>query len=225
MPCTPYGGKDVGFFAVPPPGANVWVEFEAGDPDYPIWSGCFWGVGQNPAQPIALPTTKMFRTESFKITINDVPGAGKLSIEATPPAVTLPLKMVLDSTGIEINNNNLTTVKLEPNKIELKVGETSTVTLQLQEIELKEGAVSIKLSLTGIDLTSTPATLKVSSGGGIELASPPSTAKVAIAGIELESATASVKVNPAAIDLTNAAASIKLSPATVNVNNGALEVI
>lgn len=29
MPCTPYAGPGVGFFAIPPVGANVWVEFEA----------------------------------------------------------------------------------------------------------------------------------------------------------------------------------------------------
>jgi hypothetical protein len=225
LPCTPYGGNNVGFFALPPLGTNIWVEFEAGDPDYPIWSGCFWGANQNPVQPIALPMIKMFKTESFTITINDSPGAGELTIEAKPPAVTLPLKMVMDSTGIEINNNNISTVKLKPNAIELKIGETSAITLQLQDIELKEGAVSMKLSLTGIDLTSTPATLKLSSAGGIEIANPPSTAKVAIAGVELESAAASIKVNPAAIDITNTAASIKLSPLSVNVNNGALEVI
>ena len=34
---------------IPPVGANVWVEFEGGDPDYPIWSGCFWGTGEVPA--------------------------------------------------------------------------------------------------------------------------------------------------------------------------------
>lgn len=45
MPCTPYAGSGVGFFAIPPVGANVWVEFEGGDPDYPIWAGCFWGTG------------------------------------------------------------------------------------------------------------------------------------------------------------------------------------
>ena len=27
------------------------VEFEAGDPDYPIYSGCFWATGEVPAQP------------------------------------------------------------------------------------------------------------------------------------------------------------------------------
>ena len=42
-PCVPYAGDQVGLFAVPPVGANVWVEFEAGDPDHPILAGCFWG--------------------------------------------------------------------------------------------------------------------------------------------------------------------------------------
>ena len=51
MPCAPYAGAGVGFFAVPPNGANVWVEFEGGDPDYPIYSGGFWGIGEVPAMP------------------------------------------------------------------------------------------------------------------------------------------------------------------------------
>lgn len=40
---TPVGGPQHGFFSVPPKGAGVWVEFEQGDIDCPIWSGCFWG--------------------------------------------------------------------------------------------------------------------------------------------------------------------------------------
>jgi hypothetical protein len=225
MPCTPYAGNGVGFFALPPLGANVWVEFEGGDPDYPIWTGCFWGMNENPAQPTAIPQIKLFKTESFEIRMNDIPGAGGLSIQAVPPGVAIPLKMVLDANGIEINTNNITTVKLKLNEIELKAGKTSTVTLQLQAIELEEGAISIKLSLAGIDLTSSPASLKLSTAGGVELANPPAIAKVATTGVELGTAAASIKVTPATIDLSNAAASIKLSPATVNVNNGALEVI
>ena len=42
MPCVPYA-KDVGDIAIPPVGTNVWIEFEGGDLNYPIWSGCFWG--------------------------------------------------------------------------------------------------------------------------------------------------------------------------------------
>jgi uncharacterized protein involved in type VI secretion and phage assembly len=45
MPCSPFAGSGVGFFAVPPTGANVWVEFEGGDPDFPIVAGGFWGTG------------------------------------------------------------------------------------------------------------------------------------------------------------------------------------
>src|SRR5262249_39933857 len=42
MPCLPVGGIQNGMFTVPPIGAGVWVEFEQGDPDYPIWVGCYW---------------------------------------------------------------------------------------------------------------------------------------------------------------------------------------
>ena len=44
MPCVPFAGQRSGFFALPPVGAGVWVEFEHGDPDYPIWTGCCWGA-------------------------------------------------------------------------------------------------------------------------------------------------------------------------------------
>src|SRR5437660_6298777 len=43
MPCVPYAGLQLGMYVVPPVNAGVWVEFEQGDPDYPIWTGCFWG--------------------------------------------------------------------------------------------------------------------------------------------------------------------------------------
>ena len=51
MPAVPFAGPQVGFFVVPPQNANVWVEFEQGDPDSPIWAGCFWGTGEVPASP------------------------------------------------------------------------------------------------------------------------------------------------------------------------------
>lgn len=227
MPCTPYAGKGVGWFAVPPLNANVWVEFEGGDPDYPIWTGCFWEKFENPAQPLALPTTKMLKTEGFKILINDAQGIGKLSIESLPEGIGgLPLKVELDATqGVEINTSNIATVKVKPNEIEIKIGETSVLKLLLQSIELKEGAVSVKLSLTGIDLTSPPATMKLSTTAGIDMDFPPASLKVSSTGVEITAAAASAKVAPATVELNNAAASVKLSPLSVNVNNGALEVI
>src|SRR5688572_22057881 len=45
FPCVAYAGKDVGFYAMPKIGTGVWVEFEAGDSRYPIWTGCVWAKG------------------------------------------------------------------------------------------------------------------------------------------------------------------------------------
>jgi hypothetical protein len=50
MPSVPYAGKSVGFFALPPVQTNVWVEFEGGNIDLPIWAGCFWNKGEVPAK-------------------------------------------------------------------------------------------------------------------------------------------------------------------------------
>ena len=43
LPSVPYAGNGVGFVFIPPIGTNVWIEFENGDPDTPIWSGSLLG--------------------------------------------------------------------------------------------------------------------------------------------------------------------------------------
>ena len=43
MPCTPYGGSaNQGFLFIPEVDAGVWIEFEEGDLEFPIWVGTFW---------------------------------------------------------------------------------------------------------------------------------------------------------------------------------------
>jgi hypothetical protein len=120
LPCAPYAGSGVGFFAVPPTGANVWVEFEAGDPDYPIWAGCFWGVGEVPALP-ALPGMKVLKTDAVTIQISDLPGVGGLTIEVNPPAVATPLKLAFTAGGIEMTNG-AASVKLTPASVSVNNG-------------------------------------------------------------------------------------------------------
>ena len=44
MPSVPFAAPGAGVVTIPPVGAGVWIEFEQGDPDYPIWSGCWWGA-------------------------------------------------------------------------------------------------------------------------------------------------------------------------------------
>jgi hypothetical protein len=106
MPSVPYAGSGVGFFMVPPVGANVWVEFEGGDPDYPIWAGCFWGTGEAPAAP-AVAEVKVIKTATATITLNDLPGPGGVTIEWGTG-----MKISITAAGIEIANGMGASVKL-----------------------------------------------------------------------------------------------------------------
>jgi len=76
LPCAPYGGTQCGFFAIPPIGAGVWIEFEAGDPSRPIWSGTWWATGEVPVDQTAAPTqttTKILRSDfGLIVALDDV---------------------------------------------------------------------------------------------------------------------------------------------------------
>lgn len=116
MPCVPYAGSGVGFFAVPPVGANVWVEFEGGDPDYPIWSGCFWGTGEVPALP-AIAEMKVLKTDTCTITLNDLPGVGGVTIETATG-----MKIVMSATGLEIDNGQGGSIKMTGPQVSVNNG-------------------------------------------------------------------------------------------------------
>jgi uncharacterized protein involved in type VI secretion and phage assembly len=101
LPCVPYAGDGVGLFAVPPVGANIWVEFEGGDPAYPILAGCFWGDGEAPGD--GLPTTKVLKTDGVTLTLDDLSGAGGLTIDIASPSVQVAMKIAGTSSGIELS--------------------------------------------------------------------------------------------------------------------------
>lgn len=160
MPCVPYAGKGVGFFAIPPVGANVWVEFEGGDPDYPIWSGCFWGRGEVPAEP-AVAEMKVFKTDSITLILSDLPGGGGLTLEVGPPAVPTPLTLVFDSRGVEITAKP-GSLKITPTEIEL-TSTPATVKLSSRSIELSNGKAAGKFSASGIELSYGAINIKLTS--------------------------------------------------------------
>jgi hypothetical protein len=119
-PCVPFAGPGVGFFAIPPRGANVWVEFVGGDPCHAIWSGCYWARGEAPRLP-ALAETKVFKTECVTLVLNDAPGSGGFTLEVSPPAVPAPLKLVCNGQGIELSNGNAS-VKLTATGVSINNG-------------------------------------------------------------------------------------------------------
>jgi uncharacterized protein involved in type VI secretion and phage assembly len=78
MPCVPYAGPNLGFYAMPEVGTGVWVEFEAGDVSFPIWSGCFWNTDDIDSAD-ADPTVKFFKTKKFTLRVDD--GNGEIVIK------------------------------------------------------------------------------------------------------------------------------------------------
>ncbi|MDD1759433.1 MAG: phage baseplate assembly protein V [Methanothrix sp.] len=112
LPSLPYAGKGVGLFLVPPVDASVWIEFEHGDPDYPIWTGCFWAQGELPATP-AVAEMKVLKTDTCTITLNDLP-IGGITIETNKG-----MKIKIDPTGIEINDGKNGSIKLVGPKVSI----------------------------------------------------------------------------------------------------------
>lgn len=119
LPSAPYAGKDVGLYLIPPKDAFVWVEFEHGDPDYPIWCGCFWAPGDAPSKAPKkedMPLKKVLKTDVGAITLNDSSSDGGITIEMNKDP---KLKITLDKNGIVITTGNGATVKLKDKKVSI----------------------------------------------------------------------------------------------------------
>jgi hypothetical protein len=105
MPCVPIAGIQNGMFAMPIIGSGVWVEFEQGDPDQPIWVGCFWGsAAEVPAlarlTPPVLPAITLQTPLQNGVTVSDMQGpTGGIMIKSATGAT-----LIVNDTGIYIQN-------------------------------------------------------------------------------------------------------------------------
>jgi hypothetical protein len=116
LPAFIYGGaSEQGLFAVPDVGAGVWVEFEAGDLSYPIWTGTWFTGGAIPES--AQPGKKIFKTKSGH-------------------------KIVLDDDGgtLEITDSNANTVTMDASTIKVGAGSATTIVIDAPFIQLVDGA-------------------------------------------------------------------------------------
>ena len=128
MPALPGVGPEVGMFALPPINAQVWVEFEQGDPEYAVWCGCFPGSSADlpglavaipaPASPIVLQTTGQ-----HTLSVSDLPGAsGGILIKSTSGAF-----VSVSETGIVLSN-----------------GQGAMITLTGPAVTFNQGALVVK---------------------------------------------------------------------------------
>jgi uncharacterized protein involved in type VI secretion and phage assembly len=87
LPAAPYAGNGVGLFALPPEGANVWVEYEAGNLEVPIWSGCFWAKDEI-ASADAVPEVVFLKTSQASIRFDTQAGEVKIKLQGTTITLT-----------------------------------------------------------------------------------------------------------------------------------------
>ena len=127
LPCLPFSGDQSGFFVVPAVGSLVWVEFEQGDPDYPIWTGCFWGSSEEmpTAASQGTPSTQqvVIQTEDGNLlVISDMAGAeGGIQLKSSGGA-----KITVTDSGITIDN-----------------GQGAKITLNGSSVSINDGALQV----------------------------------------------------------------------------------
>jgi hypothetical protein len=76
-PCVQSAGPLMGTYICPPPiGAGVWVEFEHGNPDKPVWVGCYWDDQPVPGEAGLLADAAMTTAPTTPFMTTEVHGAG-----------------------------------------------------------------------------------------------------------------------------------------------------
>lgn len=105
MPSIPFAGKQMGAYMVPQVGAGVWVQFEGGDADLPVWMGGWWGsAAEVPAMallgPPGDPNVVLQTALQNSVVISDLPGpTGGIMLRSTTGAT-----IIVNDTGIYIQN-------------------------------------------------------------------------------------------------------------------------
>jgi uncharacterized protein involved in type VI secretion and phage assembly len=128
MPCVPVAGMQNGMVALPMIGSGVWIEFEQGNPDYPIWVGCFWGgAAEVPtlarATPPGLQSITLQTTLQNGLTVSDLPGpSGGIMLKSATGA-----SLIVNDTGIYIQNGKGASIVLTGPTVTINAGALTIV--------------------------------------------------------------------------------------------------
>ena len=129
--CAPLAGPTgppMGAYLVPPIGAGVWVEFEQGDPSYPIWVGCRWGASSDVPQlahaglPIS-PNIVLQTAGQNSLVISDLPGpTGGIMLKSATGAT-----LIVNDTGIYIQNGKGASIIMTGPTVNVNMGALTVV--------------------------------------------------------------------------------------------------
>ena len=122
LPCLPFTGQAAGQFVLPEKGAGVWIEFEQGDPSFPIWTGCWYGEAAElpPDVRKELPGSHpvVIETEGkHKIVMSDVPGGTGILLKAPGGAY-----VQIDEKGVVINSGHGARISVTGNDVDINEG-------------------------------------------------------------------------------------------------------
>ncbi len=128
MPCVPVAGMNTGVFAVPQLGSGVWMEFEHGDPDRPIWVGGYWGTAAEVpvlarTVPPAVNGLTIQTTLKNGIVVSDVPGPTGGILIQTATGATLSVSDV----GIVISNGKGAVINMLGPTVDINAGALTVV--------------------------------------------------------------------------------------------------
>ncbi|MDD7942415.1 phage baseplate assembly protein V [Actinomycetospora lutea] len=105
LPALPFAARGTAaMVALPQVGSMVWVEFEAGEPDHPIWTGGFWpDEGGFPVAALAgatpaTPNIHLQTTTGVTVTLSDLP-ATQVQVR-TPTGASI----IIGTAGVTILN-------------------------------------------------------------------------------------------------------------------------
>ena len=128
LPAFPWGGMQMGIFCTPLIGAGVWVEFEQGDIDYPIWVGVYFGsAAEVPAMahliPPAVPGIVVQTVLQNSLLISDVPGpTGGIMLKSMTGAMIL-----INELGITISNGQGAMIQMTGPSVVINAGALTVI--------------------------------------------------------------------------------------------------
>lgn len=142
MPSAPFAGNGMGFFALPTPNAGVWIEFEHGDPEYPIWTGCWWGSQSEMPSDLGDPPYKkvLIKTSGgHSMLLDDTAGSGGITLQTSSGQ-----KIIMNDSTITIDNGKGASIKIQN-------GSNATIELSTS-MKLNNGASTVELSMVSVSV-------------------------------------------------------------------------
>jgi hypothetical protein len=140
-PCVPLAGPTgppMGVYLVPPIGAGVWVEFEQGDPEYPIWVGCRWGLPSD--VPLA---AKAGNPANPSIIIQSLLQQG-IIVSDMPPSVPPPVMPPIPTTGgIILRSTTGASIVVNDAGIFISNGKGAVISMIGPTVNINQGALTI----------------------------------------------------------------------------------